>query len=128
MSYTRQRVICFVFVWFLIPFLPGPGSAQDGNAHSTKYEIMAEISPGTRMASGEAVIRWRNDSSLHVKTIHFSFGNFAEVNHGDFSDFVANPVIKRNCDGNKGSEKMIISDSTFFFRMKSDRAPRPTSE
>ncbi|MGB7296087.1 MAG: hypothetical protein WBC70_10905 [Candidatus Aminicenantales bacterium] len=48
------------------------------------------------MAFGEAAIRWRNDSSLPIGTIHLSFCNSAEVDKGKLSDLIVNPVVNDN--------------------------------
>lgn len=96
MLFTRRRQICFVLLGLLIPFIPVPGSAQDIGDSLTRYAITAAISPETAMASGEAAIRWRNDSPLPVKMIHLSFCNSAEVDKDKLSDLIADLVVNGN--------------------------------
>jgi tetratricopeptide (TPR) repeat protein len=48
------------------------------------------------MASGEAVIRWRNDSSLPVKTIHLSFCNSADMDRDKLDDLIVAPAVNLN--------------------------------
>jgi len=96
MSSTRARLTCFVLVSLLILFLPAPGSAKDNSDSLTKYTVTAEVSPEIAMAFGEAAIRWRNDSSLPIGTIHLSFCNSAEVDKGKLSDMIVDPVVNGN--------------------------------
>jgi hypothetical protein len=93
MPFTRQRPICFVFIWLLFPFLSAPGSAQDNGDSLTRYAITATISPETAVASGEVSIRWHNDSPLPVKTIYLSFCNSAEVNKDKLGDLIIDPAV-----------------------------------